>query len=112
MNISQTEVTTWNGEYIKYIVLPHDVGASVIVNGVTIYHEDDDTDYHQQFSAQEVAEQLAKALNTQYTHVTLSWDDLEGGQEEWNFDDVENAANAGKGISDLVFCNVKCEEEP
>lgn len=91
---------------INLVTLPHDVGAAVIVNGITVYHEDDDTDYHQQFSAQRVAEQLAKAFNTQYSKITLSWDDIEGGQEEWDFDGVENAVNTGKGILDLVFSNM------
>ena len=94
---------------IKLAVLPNDCAASVIVNGVTVYHEDDDKGFHQHFSAQEVAERLAKAFNTQYSKITLAWNDVEGGVEEWNFDDVENAVNAGKGILDIVFCNIKSE---
>jgi len=63
--------------------------------------------YHQNFTAEEVAERLAKAFNTQYSKITLAWEDIEGGAEEWNFDDVENAVNAGKGVLDIVFCSVK-----
>jgi hypothetical protein len=94
---------------IRLAVLPCNVAASVIVNGVTVFHEDDDKGYHQEFTAERVAEQLAKAFNTQYSKITLSWDDIEGGEEEWNFDDVENAVNADKGILDHVLCNIKCE---
>jgi hypothetical protein len=86
-----------DGECVKLVVLPDGVAAAVIVNGVTVYHEDDDKGYSQEYNAQRVAEQLAKALNTQYIRVNLSWDDIKGGQEEWNFDDVENAANVGNG---------------
>jgi len=128
-------------DVIKLANLPDGCAASVIVNGVTVYHEDDDKGltmfkflgklgealklarpsndgerakldamlnrYHQNFTAEEVAERLAKAFNTQYSKITLAWEDIEGGAEEWNFDDVENAVNAGKGVLDIVFCSVK-----
>lgn len=65
-------------------------GASVILAGKTIYHEDDDSGYsNQNFSALEVAERLGKALNMAHLTIELTKDDL---PEEWNFDDVEKVA--------------------
>ncbi len=65
-------------------------GASVILDGHTLYHEDDDKGYHNEnFEAIEVAERLAKALNTPMRTIELNKEDL---PEEWNFDDVERVA--------------------
>jgi hypothetical protein len=40
------------------------IAAAVIVNGVTIYHEDDDKGYSQSFTARDVATRLSEALKT------------------------------------------------
>lgn len=72
------------------VTLPNEDASALIVNGTTIYHEDDDPGHYQHFTIEKVAERLATALDTTVQHVTLSWDDV--SKEEWNFDDVEIAA--------------------
>lgn len=76
---------------VTYVTVPDNQGASVLVNGVTVYHEDDDDNRHQEFSASMVAVRLAEALVVEYQIVNLTWDDL--NKDEWNFNDVEDAVN-------------------
>lgn len=65
-------------------------GASVILNGITIYHEDDDSGYsNQNFSAQELSDRLGAALDLKSKTIGLTAAEL---PEAWNFDDVEAAA--------------------
>lgn len=69
---------------------PDGAGASVILNGSTIYHEDDDADYsNPNFPARDLAKRLAKALNVKAQTVRLGRRAL---GKEWNFDDVETLA--------------------
>ena len=74
--------------------LERGIGAAVIVNGATVYHEDDDKGYSQNFTAADVAKRLAKTLKVKLQRMALKLSELDGGAEEWNFDDVEKAANA------------------
>lgn len=66
--------------------------ASVILNGVTIYHdEENDRDHiNMNFSAEEVADRLAQATKMVPIRVKL----VRGKDvpDDWNFDDVERAA--------------------
>lgn len=72
------------------------LGAAVIVNGDTIYHEDDDKGYSQNFTAAEVAKRTAKALGVKLKRVTLGVKEI--GDDEWNFDELEAAANKKTGV--------------
>ncbi len=66
------------------------IGASVILNGKTIYHEDDEPGYtNESVSAQELSKRLAKALGIKARTIRLKVKDV---PEAWNFDDVEAAA--------------------
>jgi hypothetical protein len=66
-------------------------GAAVILNGVTVYHEeDDDRDYRNpNFSVLEVSKRLGKALGQRHRTIRLKAKEL---PEDWNFDDVEAVA--------------------
>lgn len=73
--------------------LETDVAASVVLNGTTVYHEDNDKGAtNATFSAKEVAQRLSKALGLPIDEVVLTYSDVEGGGEAWNFDGVEVAA--------------------
>lgn len=72
--------------------LEHDIGAAVLLNGVTVYHEDDDKGFRQEFSAQRVTERLAEALALPFAVVVLTVE--AAGGEEWNFDELAKAALA------------------
>lgn len=66
-------------------------GASVILNGATVYHEDDDRGFsNPNFRARDLAKRLGKALRSvKLKTIRLNAKDL---PEDWNFDDVEAAA--------------------
>jgi len=74
--------------YVTYEVAE---AALVILNGVIIYHEDDDKDWHQMFSAQEVCERVKEALQlSDYHTVELSTNAVD--PEMWDFDMLADAA--------------------
>ena len=66
------------------------IGAAVLLNGQTIYHEDDDKGYSQEFTAKEVAKRQAKAVGVKVKQMTLKLSEIGGG--EWNFDEVAAVA--------------------
>ncbi len=80
-----------------YTLLPDNIGAAVILNGVTVYHEDDDEGYSQAFTALNVAERLAESLQLQVEEINLTWEDI--SQNDWNFDDVQDVACKKAGVT-------------
>ena len=74
------------------IVASVDDAALVIYNGTTIYHEEEDEpDFiNRNFSARQVATQLAEAIKMAPIEVKL----IAGKDvpEDWDFDDVRHAA--------------------
>ena len=70
--------------------LEHGIGAAVIFNGVTIYHEDDDDGHSQSFDAEMVASRLSEALKVPVTNIDVTIE--EAGGDEWNFDEVLRVA--------------------
>jgi hypothetical protein len=66
------------------------IGAAVILNGVTIYHEDDDDGHYQSFDAAMVASRLSEALKLKVFNIDLTI--KECGGDEWNFDRVNTVA--------------------
>ena len=78
---------------IVLAVLEVDVASAVIVNGKIVYREDDDDCYSNEgFPAYRVADELSEALGSPVSTVHLTYADLEGGREEWNFDELAKAA--------------------
>ena len=75
----------------------NDEATSVILDGVTVYHDDTDkgasNDY---FPAIDVAKRLKKALKTPIKKVRLTQKHMESAlgeaANEWNFDDIEKLA--------------------
>lgn len=80
---------------MKLILATLDQGmaVAVILNGILVYHEDDDKGATNQcFSAREVATRLSSILRIRLVEVDLDWNDV--SQEDWNFVDVMTAAIA------------------
>lgn len=77
-------------DLILAILEDYEMAAAVILNGTTVFHEDDDKGYHQEFDTHQLVERLAYALNCSYTAVLLT--KKEAGGWVWNFDDIEEAA--------------------
>ncbi len=72
--------------------LENGIGAAAILNGVTVYHEDDDKGYSQSFDVEMVVSRLAEATKLPVTVIDLTI--AEAGGDEWNFDEVLTAAVA------------------
>ena len=73
----------------KIIYVEYEDAAALIYSHTTIYHEDGDKGFHQQFTALEVANRLHAALGETIKNVYIPIGQL--GQE-WNFDDLQTAA--------------------
>lgn len=71
-------------------------GTVVLVNGITVYHEDDDKGaMNRFFPAGDVAERLGKALSCGFQTLDLKFGDLgiDKPADTWTFDDLAEAAN-------------------
>jgi len=70
-----------------YVELPSCVGAAVILNGVMIYHDDNEIGYsNTSFSAKEVAIKVGKAIKARPVLIELTWAEI--SKNDWTFDDV------------------------
>lgn len=65
--------------------------TAVILDGVTIYHEEQVKGHYQKFTAQNVAERLSEVLECNLQVFHFHWEDLDN-DIAWDFDDLERAA--------------------
>jgi hypothetical protein len=92
--------------------LKHGIGAAVIFNEVTIYHEDDDKGYSQSFDCEMVASRLSEATKQPVTVIDLTVE--EAGGDKWNFDNVRDVAIAKykAGLFIQIPVDLKAERAP